>query len=218
LLTAMTLKVNEIFYSIQGESSYVGYPCVFVRLTGCNLRCTYCDTTYAYDEGRIITVDELLRQIAAYPCRLVEVTGGEPLLQDATPRLIQKLLDRGHTVLLETNGTLDITPVDSRCIRIMDIKCPSSGEAAKNNPANLSLLAAHDEVKFVIAVKEDYAYAKKMLPLLRQHAAPGHIHFSPAYGRCDPAALASWILEDGLPVRLSLQLHKTIWPHAKRGV
>lgn len=214
----MPLKVNEIFYSIQGESSYAGYPCVFVRLTGCNLRCTYCDTAYAYADGQTITVDALLEQIAAYPCRLVEITGGEPLLQEETPRLIKKLLDRGNTVLLETNGTIDLSPVDPRCFKIMDIKCPSSGESGKNNFANLSRLAAHDEIKFVIATNEDYAYAKKMLPLLQQHTAPCHIHFSPVYGRCDPAALASWILEDGLPVRLSLQLHKAIWPGLQGGV
>ncbi len=214
----MSLKINEIFYSIQGESSYAGRPCVFIRLTGCNLRCSYCDTTYAYEDGDVHSVEAILNKAAAYQCPLVEITGGEPLLQAETPVLIGKLLDRGYTVLLETNGTIDIAAVDPRCVRIMDIKCPSSGQAEKNNPSNLARLTLHDEIKFVIADRNDYGYAVKMLPALEQHAGPACIHFSPVHNMLDPATLAAWILEDRLPVRLSLQLHKTIWPSRQRGV
>lgn len=214
----MSLKINEIFYSIQGESSYAGRPCVFIRLTGCNLRCSYCDTTYAYEDGDVHSVEAILNKAAAYQCPLVEITGGEPLLQAETPVLIGKLLDRGYTVLLETNGTIDIAAVDPRCVRIMDIKCPSSGQAQKNNPSNLARLTLHDEIKFVIADRNDYGYAVKMLPALQQNARPACIHFSPVYNMLDPATLAAWILEDRLPVQLSLQLHKTIWPSRQRGV
>ncbi|MCP4715272.1 MAG: radical SAM protein, partial [Deltaproteobacteria bacterium] len=152
------MKVNEIFYSIQGESSYAGYPCVFVRLTGCNLRCSYCDTRYAYDEGEDCTEEQVLERIAAYGCSLVEITGGEPLLQPDTPGLISRLLDRGCRVLLETNGSMDIGSVDRRCVRIVDIKCPSSGEAGRNDEANLARLTAQDEVKFVIGTREDFDF------------------------------------------------------------
>jgi 7-carboxy-7-deazaguanine synthase len=215
----LALKVNETFHSIQGESSYAGYPCVFVRLTGCNLRCSYCDTQYAYYDGDDLEIEEILNRIKQFQCHLVEVTGGEPLFQTETPRLIHNLLEDGFTVLLETNGSLDISLVDSRCIRIVDIKCPTSGEAEHNDTENLDRLTANDELKFVIGNRTDYVYAKDVLELLNKKAiVVRHIHFSPVFGEITPEQLASWILEDHLPVRLSLQMHKIIWHPDKRGV
>ncbi|MEI6125132.1 MAG: radical SAM protein [Pseudomonadota bacterium] len=214
----MTLKLNEIFYSIQGESTYAGYPCIFIRLAGCNLRCSYCDTTYAYDEGEDVAVEKIIDTISSYKCRLIEITGGEPLLQAETPALIRKLLDKNYRVLLETNGTLDTGSVDARCIKIMDIKCPSSGEEGKNNFLNLSKFTERDEIKFVIGTRDDYVYAKKILPLLQGNSLIQHIHFSPAKEMILPSTLSAWILEDSLDVRLNLQLHKIIWPLDQRGV
>ena len=159
----MSLKVNEIFYSIQGESTHAGRPCVFVRLTGCNLRCSYCDTRYAYEEGGGMEIGHIFEQIAPFGCRLVEITGGEPLLQEDTPILIESLLDDGYEVLLETNGTMDISGLDPRCGKIMDVKCPSSEMRHKNNLENLNHLTVGDEIKFVIGTDEDYLYAKKII-------------------------------------------------------
>ena len=212
------LKVNEIFYSIQGESSFAGLPCVFVRLTGCNLRCSWCDTTYAYAEGFNVSVDEILSRIQAYPCRLVEITGGEPLLQQETPVLAARLLDQGYTVLIETNGSKNIDILDSRCVRIMDIKCPSSRESGNNDFANLGRLTAHDEVKFVIGSREDYDYAKAVLEKLPDFFKIKNIHFSPLYVIMTPVMLAGWMLEDGVAARLTLQQHKIIWPDTLRSV
>ena len=207
----MTLRVNEVFYSIQGESSYAGRPCVFVRLTGCNLRCSYCDTKYAYEEGIELEIGEIIDRVAFYQCPLVEVTGGEPLMQKETPALIRRFLDEGYEVLLETNGSQDISQVDGRCVKIVDIKCPSSGETDENDFENLNRLADKDEIKFVIGDKEDYEYAKKMLDLLGSDPLTVKaVHFSPAFGKLDPKTLAEWILEDNLDVRLHLQLHKYI--------
>ncbi|HHJ51741.1 MAG TPA: radical SAM protein, partial [Caldithrix abyssi] len=158
-----TLKINEIFFSIQGESTYAGLPCVFVRLTYCNLRCTYCDTTYAFTEGRDMSLEEILTQVERYGCRLVEITGGEPLLQKNVYPLMTELCDRGYRVLLETGGHMSIRSVDSRVVRIMDIKCPSSGESGKNDWSNIEALTARDEVKFVIGNREDYEWAKRIL-------------------------------------------------------
>jgi len=214
----MPLTVNEIFYSIQGESSFAGFPCIFVRLSGCNLRCTYCDTRYAYNRGTVMQHEDILRAVAAYPCTLVEITGGEPLLQEETPLLIQQLLDRQYRVLLETNGTIDCSGIDPRCIKIMDIKCPSSGAAEQNRLENLSCLTRQDEIKFVIATREDYEFARAMLPRIRKVCASNMIHFSPVREAVNPAVLAEWILEDGLPVRLHLQLHKLLWPDRSHGV
>ena len=215
----MALKVNEIFYSIQGESSYAGRPCVFVRLTGCNLRCSYCDTQYAYNEGDLIEIGDVLKRVASYKCPLVEVTGGEPLIQKETPYLIHSLLEAGHEVLLETNGSQDIAQVDERCVKIMDIKCPTSGEEGKSDLKNLALLADTDEIKFVIGNREDYDYAKKILAsVVRTPSGFNLVHFSPVFGKMDPGLLAKWILEDHLDVRLHLQLHKIIWDPEKRGV
>lgn len=213
------MVVNEIFYSLQGESSYAGRPCVFVRLTGCNLRCSYCDTRYAYEEGKAMAVEEIVARVSSYPCHLVEVTGGEPLLQNETPALIRELLDRGFEVLLETNGSRDIGVVDPRCVRIVDIKCPSSGEAGKNDFKNFSRLTPGDEIKFVIASRADYDYAVTVLLKYEKACAVCRPpHFSPAFGQMDPAILAQWITTDGLPVRLQLQLHKLIWDPDQRGV
>ena len=213
----MKLKINEIFYSIQGESLHAGLPCVLVRLAGCNLRCVYCDTEYAYDEGAEMSIEEIREQIAGYPCRLVEITGGEPLCQDETPHLITRLIDAGHTVLLETNGTLDIRHLDARCIKIMDVKCPGSGASGKNNLNNLNYLSPIDQVKFVISDARDYEFAKNILRSTVLASRPIAVLFSPVYTRMDPATLAEWILADGLDVRLQLQLHKILWPHDSKG-
>jgi len=212
----MALEVNEIFHSIQGESSWSGRPCVFIRLTGCNLRCAYCDTSYAYEQGRFMEIPEIMERVRRLRCDLVEVTGGEPLIQADTPLLIGGLLDAGHTVLLETNGSIDIGVVDPRCIRIMDIKCPSSGMAGQNDLRNLKQLRVHDELKFVIASREDYEFAKELLSTLP--ASRCKINFSPVFGSLAPRSLAEWILEDHLPVRLNLQLHKIIWGPEARSV
>lgn len=215
----MSLKVNEIFYSIQGESSYAGRPCVFVRLTGCNLRCSYCDTKYAYYEGKDLETGNILNQIEIYGCQLVEITGGEPLIQKETPCLINKLLENGYSVLLETNGSQDISRIDIRCVRILDIKCPSSGEEKRNDLSNLSKLTHRDELKFVIGNREDYDYAKRILGILAPNFSKTNpIHFSPVFGKTDLISLAKWILEDHLNVRLHVQLHKLIWHPEQRGV
>ena len=213
------LRVNEIFYSIQGESSYAGCPCVFVRLTGCNLRCSYCDTQYAYDAGTDLTVAEIVAKVATYGCALVEVTGGEPLLQSDTPVLIAELLDLGHSVLLETNGSRDISVVDPRCIRIVDVKCPSSGAAETADSANIERLRAHDEVKCVIGDRRDYEFAKAVLERIQASCPePPTVLFSPVFGLLDSRQLAQWIVADRLAVRLNLQLHKYIWDPDQRGV
>ena len=215
----MPLKINEIFYSIQGESLYAGLPCVFIRLTGCNLRCAYCDTRYAYDEGRDMTIPEILGQIESYPATaLVEITGGEPLFQEETPGLVSALLDHGRKVLMETNGSLDISRLDSRCIRIMDVKCPSSLMDACNDPDNLRRLGPLDQIKFIIADKTDYAFALNIIKQLPPDFPGSSVLFSPAFGALSPDKLAGWILHDGLGVRLHLQLHKLIWPNTERGV
>ena len=215
----MSLKINEIFYSIQGESSYAGRPCVFVRLTGCNLRCSYCDTRYAYEQGDELDIGEIVGRVATYKSTLVEVTGGEPLIQKETPILIHRLLEEGYEVLMETNGSQDISLVDDRCAIIVDIKCPSSGEMNQNDLGNLGRLTEKDEVKFVIGDRTDYEYAKKMLDLIDQNPLKKNpVNFSPVFGKIQPRALAEWIIEDHLNVRLNIQLHKIIWPSGKKGV
>lgn len=215
----MSLKVNEIFFSIQGESTYAGEPCVFVRLTGCNLRCSYCDTTYAYKEGSFMNIGEIVEKVKSFEYRLVEITGGEPLLQDETPQLITNLLDSRYTVLLETNGSKDISIIDRRCIKILDIKCPSSGEDNNNDLENLHRLNPGDEVKFVIADRADYDFAMDIISGIFEKQKGGtRILFSPCFGKIEPQELAEWILKDKLSVRLNLQLHKYIWPPDMRGV
>ncbi len=215
----MSLTVNEIFYSIQGESSYAGRPCVFVRLTGCNLRCLYCDTRYAYEEGDELDISDILDRVASFKCPLVEITGGEPLIQEETPTLIYDLLEIGYGVLLETNGSLDTGNIDERCIKIIDVKCPSSGEHEKSDLGILNKMTHKDEVKFVIGDREDYAYARQILGQMRRNLRlKNPAHFSPVYGKMDPKILCKWILEDHLDVGLNLQLHKIIWGPDQRGV
>lgn len=214
----MTLLVNEIFYSIQGESLYSGRPCIFIRLTGCNLRCIYCDTAYAYEDGVKMDITEIMDKITAYNCSLVEVTGGEPLLQNKTPLLIYRLLEKGYEVMMETNGSLDIAIVDERCIKIVDIKCPASGESDKNDLENLKKLNNNDQIKFVIGNDKDYEYAKEIIDSKCPGFPKSQILFSPVAGEMEPDQLAEWILKDNFNVRLHLQLHKIIWPGKQRGV
>ena len=214
----MSLIVNEIFYSIQGESTFAGLPCVFVRLTGCNMRCAYCDTVYAYDEGRPMKISDILDRIGNFHCSMVEITGGEPLLQDETPKLIGDLIRKRYQVLMETNGSLDIRRVDARCIRIMDVKCPGSGEHETCDLRNLRHLGNRDQIKFVIGDRRDYEYAKEVLNKLPSSIPTGNRLFSPNKAQLAPAKLARWILEDSIKVRLHLQLHRTIWPDIEKGV
>jgi 7-carboxy-7-deazaguanine synthase len=214
----MTLKVNEIFYSIQGESSRAGCPTVFIRLSGCNLRCSYCDTKYAYEDGKEMEMSQILEAVKEFGCHLVEITGGEPLLQKETSAFISKLLDDSYTVMLETNGSLDIGEIDGRCIKIIDVKCPSSGEHEKNLFSNFEKMNKNDELKFVIETKEDYNYAKDQLLIYDIIIPPGNIHFSPVFEKLSPQTLSAWILEDNLNVRMTPQLHKFIWPDKDRGV
>lgn len=212
----MSLDVCEIFHSIQGEGCRTGLPCTFVRLSGCNLRCTYCDTTYAYEAGRLMSMDEVLKHVGEWDCPFVTVTGGEPLLQAEVPALVSALLERGHTVVCETNGSLDTGGLDPRCVRIVDVKCPSSGEASSTDFLSLRRLSARDEIKFVICDREDFQYACRVVSGPDVPAGPT-VLFSPAVGRLEPARLAEWILADRLPVRLNVQLHALLWPGCRRG-
>ena len=212
------LTVNEIFHSIQGESTLAGEPCVFVRLTACDLRCTWCDTPYAFYEGRKMSVDEVLEAIDRYGCPLVEVTGGEPLLQPDVYPLMSGLLERGKTVMLETGGHRSIADVPAGVVRIMDVKCPGSGEAAKNHWANLGLLTPADQVKFVLKDRADYEFARDLIQRESLPERVGAVLFSPVHGVLNPRELAEWILADRLRVRLQLQAHKFIWPPDTRGV
>jgi len=212
-----TLVINEIFHSIQGESSHMGRPCVFVRLTYCNIRCSYCDTEYAFYEGKEMPVDEILEVVRGIGCRLVELTGGEPLFQANVHELMNRLCDEGYEVLLETGGSLDIGKVDPRVKRIVDFKCPSSGMMKKNLWENAALLKETDEVKFVIGDREDYVWAKGMI---QNHDIEGRcpILMSVVFGKLEPIQLAEWVLEDKLNVRFQLQMHKYIWSPETRGV
>jgi len=212
------LTVNEIFHSIQGESTHVGRPCVFVRLTACDLRCSWCDTPYAFHEGQKMSVDEVLSQVRAFGCEVVEVTGGEPLLQPDVYPLMQGLLDDGRTVLLETGGHRSVDRVPAAVIRIIDVKCPGSGESGKNHWPNLDHLRPADEVKFVIKDRLDYDYARDVVARYGLIGRCAAVLFSPVHGELDPRQLAEWILADRLPVRLQLQAHKYIWGAQTRGV
>ncbi len=211
------LTVNEIFHSIQGESTRAGHPCVFVRLTACDLRCRWCDTPYAFHEGRKMSIDDVIRTVDGYGCPLVEITGGEPLLQDEVYPLMQRLLERGHTVMLETGGHRSIDRVPADVIKVVDVKCPASGESDKNEWANLDRLAPHDEVKFVVADRVDYEFAREVVRN-RLNAHNRTVLFSPVHGELDPKILSEWVLADRLPVRVQLQLHKFIWHPSTRGV
>jgi 7-carboxy-7-deazaguanine synthase len=213
----MPLKVNEIFYSIQGESTHAGRPCVFVRLTYCNLRCAFCDSEYAFYEGVERSLDEILEIVESYRCRLVEVTGGEPLIQRETTTLLERFLDRGYEVLLETSGAWPVETVPEGVKIIMDLKTPGSGMVHKNRWENLRYLDADDEIKFVICDRDDYEWARSVVAehdLTARHA----VLFSPVFGDLEPRLLAEWILEDGLPIRMQLQIHKFIWSPTARGV
>ncbi len=212
------MKICEIFYSIQGESTYSGLPCVFVRTSGCNLRCSYCDTKYAYEEGSELSVSEVFNKVNFYNCKLVEITGGEPLLQkDSINNLIELLLDNGYTVLIETNGSISLKCLNPKVIKIMDIKCPDSGVSEYNNWENIKYLTENDQVKFVLSSRRDYEWAREVLT---RYPALGDIEvlFSTAFNILKPADVVKWILEDGLKVRFQLQLHKYIWQSNKRGV
>lgn len=217
-MTKQTLIVTEMFYSIQGESLFTGCPCVFIRLAGCNLRCSYCDTTYAFHEGTEMTIEAITERVLSWPCRLVEITGGEPLFQKNTPELVRGLLDLDLTVLVETNGSYPVDALDRRCVRIVDVKCPSSGESHRNLEVNVTRLDSKDQLKFVMMNREDYLFALDFIKDRRFPFDQGNILFSPVPGSLQPATLAGWMLEDGLSVRLQLQLHKTIWPDVERGV
>ncbi len=209
-----TLRVTEIFHSIQGESARVGLPTVFVRLTGCPLRCVWCDTDYAFSGGESVAIADVMQRVAEYRCATVCVTGGEPLAQKNCLPLLAALCDAGHSVSLETSGALDIGGVDPRVSRIVDLKAPGSGESARNRWENLDLLTGRDELKFVLASREDYDWAVATCREKRLvERCP--VLFSPVQGRLDPAQLAQWILDDRLPVRFQLQLHKLLWGNAK---
>jgi len=212
------LTVNEIFHSIQGESTWAGLPCVFVRLTACDLRCSWCDTPYAFTEGTKRTVDEVLREVEAFGCRLVEITGGEPLLQPDVYPLMERLLDGGFQVLLETGGHRSLEGVPAGVVTVMDVKCPASGESHRMDWANLGRLRPRDEVKFVVQDRADYDFARRVID---EHSLSGRVSgilVSPVHGVLDPKELAAWILADRLPVRLQLQVHKYIWGATARGV
>ena len=212
------VTVNEIFYSVQGESTYAGRPCVFVRLTACDLRCSWCDTPYAFHEGRKRPLEDVFREVDRFECPLVEVTGGEPLLQEDVYPLLQGLVDRGKTVLLETGGHRSTERVPAPVVTILDVKCPGSGEAEHVHWQNLDRLRPHDEVKFVVKDRADYEYAREAIV---RHSLAGRaaaVHLSPVHGVLDPRTLSEWVLADHLPVRVQLQLHKYIWTPETRGV
>ncbi len=210
------LLVSEIFYSIQGESTYAGLPCVFVRLARCNLRCRYCDTRYAYSDGHDMSVDRIAEVVKQFGCPLVEITGGEPLLQPDVHPLMTGLLSDGYEVLLETNGSLDVSPVDLRVVKIVDVKCPDSGMVEHNLYGNLSSITPRDQVKFVISSLSDYQWAAQVVKE-RALTEKATVLFSPAYGYVEPSDLSGWLLHERLPVRLHLQLHKYIWGLERRG-
>ena len=212
------LTVNEIFHSIQGESTFAGEPCVFVRLTACDLRCSWCDTPYAFHEGRKMSIDEVLNEVERFGCPTVEVTGGEPLLQRDVYPLMSRLLESGKTVLLETGGHRSIEDVPAGVVRIVDVKCPGSGEAEKMDWENLKRVNRSDQVKFVIKDRTDYEFARDIVRRERINERVDTVLFSPVHGVMDAKALAAWILEDRLPVRLQLQAHKFIWSPDTRGV
>ncbi len=210
------MRVTEIFFSIQGEGTRAGRPCVFVRFTGCDLRCTYCDTAYAFHGGREMERGEILREIAGHPCRFVLLTGGEPTLQHELPELARELLARGYEVAVETHGQRPLDALPEAVVRVVDVKTPGSGEVTRDF-AYLDRLARHDEVKFVVCSEEDFRWSREVV---RRHRLEGRVHvlFSPAWGQVEPRDLARWLLESGLDARLSLQVHKVIWGPDVRGV
>jgi len=211
------LKVNEIYLSIQGESTQAGLPCVFVRLTYCNLRCTYCDTEYAFYEGKDYTIDQVIKEIGKYDCQLVEVTGGEPLVQEECKDLMNRLCNEGYVVMLETGGSLPVKDVDQRVMIIMDFKCPSSGMMKKNLYENINYIKPTDEIKFVVGNREDYEWSKEIIEKYNL-SSKCNILFSVVFGELEPVTLVGWILEDKLNVRFQLQMHKFIWAPDTKGV
>ena len=217
--TSKMLNICELFKSIQGESTYTGQVCSFIRLSGCNLHCSYCDTQYALEKGEDLAVDEIIARVDSFGSSLIEITGGEPLLQAEVPELCCQLLDRHYTVLVETNGTQDISRVDERCVKIVDMKCPSSGQSDKNDLVNLDRLNDHDELKFVMGTREDYVWAKSILEKVPGYPEkPRNIFFSCVFDKLAPSTVVDWILQDNLNVRLQLQMHKYIWHPEKTGV
>ncbi len=211
------LKVNEIYLSVQGESSYTGLPCVFIRLTGCNLRCIWCDTAYAFYEGKSMSIDEIVGKVKNFGVKLIEITGGEPLMQENVYPLMNGLIEKGFQVLLETGGSLSLGKVPRDIIKIMDIKCPGSGEHKNNNLDNLKFLETKDEVKFVILNRHDYEWSRDLIHKYKIHEI-AHILISPVYDKLELKEIVKWILEDKLPVRLQTQLHKAIWDENTIGV
>jgi 7-carboxy-7-deazaguanine synthase len=212
------LTINEIFHSIQGESTHAGRPCVFVRLTACDLRCSWCDTPYAFHEGHKVSVEDVVAKVESYGCEYVEITGGEPLLQADVYPLMRELIGRGHRVMIETGGHRSVEQVPPEVIRIIDVKCPASGESARNHWPNLDMLRPQDEVKFVIQDRDDYEYAREVVRKHDLTARTAAVLFSPVHGILEGRTLAAWILADRLPVRLQLQVHKYIWSPDTRGV
>lgn len=211
------MRITEIYHSIQGESRFAGLPCVFVRTTGCNLRCTWCDTEYAFYGGKNMSLDDVIAKVESYECRLVELTGGEPLLQKEMPELARRLLERDFTVLIETSGERDISVLDSRVIKIMDLKCPGSGESHRNRWENLEHLSQQDEVKLAIKDRQDYEWSRAVI---RKHELDKRtqVLMSPVFGEIDLQDLVAWILADRLQVRFQIQMHKIIWSPEKQGV
>ena len=211
------IKINEIYLSVQGESTHTGLPCIFIRLTGCNLRCSWCDTAYAFHEGKNMSIDEILQKVENFGIHLVEITGGEPLMQDNVYTLMKRLIEKGYKVMLETGGSISLERVPKDVIKIMDLKCPGSGEQEKNNLDNLKLLAPHDEVKFVILDKKDYEWSRDIIKRYKINET-AHILLSPVFDKLELKEMVKWILEDRLPVRLQTQLHKIIWDKNTIGV
>ena len=212
------MKVNEIFYSIQGESSFMGWPCAFVRLTACDLRCSYCDTEYAFFEGTEMALSDVIRALEVYPARLALVTGGEPMLQQSVHELFRELLVRKYAVCVETGGHVSLRDVDTRVHKIMDLKCPSSGMASRNHWENIEYLTRNDEVKFVVGDRADFDWSCDAIRRFELPSRVGTVLFSPVYQQLPYDRLARWVLDSGLQVRMQLQLHKIIWPDIPRGV
>ena len=213
------MRITEIFHSIQGESSYAGRPCVFVRLTWCNLRCAWCDSEYTFSGGTDMSVAEVVERVRQFPCRLVEITGGEPLVQKREcVELVHQLCEEGYEVLIETSGSLDISVLDHRAVRILDIKCPGSGEETRNRWENLAHLTPRDEIKFVVIDRSDFDYALQVIDRYRLDQRSPEVLFSPVWGRVELRDLASWIIDSGLRARMQLQLHKYIWGPDVQGV
>ena len=213
----MSLKINEIYYSVQGESTHSGCPCIFIRLTYCNLRCSYCDTEYAFYDGKDMEITDIMSEIKRWDCNLVEVTGGEPLFQDECIDLLNELVNSNYEVMLETGGSLSISDVPKKVVKIVDFKCPNSGMVKKNLWSIVDDLQAHDEVKFVIGNREDFDWAKDRITEYSLDKICTLL-FSPTFGEIDPQQIVEWILAENLPVRMQLQMHKMIWSPEEKGV